>query len=102
LMARIKESNTKISMLVANNKGTFLKKAQGRITFTCIDGDLVEKAIKNVLNSDEGHKIWLKSEGVDSKGDVVSIFNFEWTLKKKLHSSIKNILIKMEIICNKL
>lgn len=83
VMARVKESNQKISMLVANNKGTFLKKAQGRITFKCIDGDLVEKAIKNTLASAEGEKIWMKSEGVDSIGDVVSVFNFEWTLKKK-------------------
>ncbi len=83
VMARIKESNQKISMLVANNKGTFLKKAQGRITFTCIEGDLVEEAIKNTLASGEGQKLWMKSEGVDSKGDVVSVFDFEWTLKKK-------------------
>lgn len=83
IMAKIKESNQNISMLVANNRGTFLKKAQGRITFKCIDGDLVERAIKNTLASAEGEKLWMKSEGVDSKGDVVSVFNFEWTLKKK-------------------
>lgn len=83
VMAKIMESNQNISMLVANNKGTFLKKAQGRITFNCIDGDLVEIAIKNTLANAEGEKFWMKSEGVDSKGDVVSVFNFEWTLKKK-------------------
>lgn len=83
VMAKIKESNQNISMLVANNKGTFLKKAQGRITFTCIDGALVEEAIKYTLAGGEGQKLWMKSEGVDSKGDVVSVFNFEWTLKKK-------------------
>lgn len=83
VMAKIKESNQNISMLVANNKGTFLKKAQGRITFTCIDGALVEEVIKYTLAGGEGQKLWMKSEGVDSKGDVVSVFNFEWTLKKK-------------------
>ncbi len=83
VMTKVKENNQKISMLVANNKGTFLKKAKGRITFTCNDGHLVEEAIKNTITNADGEKLWMKSEGVDSQGDVVSVFYFEWTLKKK-------------------
>jgi hypothetical protein len=45
VMYQIKKSNKKISMLVANNKSNFTKKATGRITFTCLDGDKIETAI---------------------------------------------------------
>ncbi len=83
VMASIKETNQNISMLVANNKATFLKKAKGKITFICTDGDLLKKTINNVLVNEEGQTIWMKSEGVDAVGDVVSVFEFEWTLRKK-------------------
>ena len=42
VMMQIKKSGKKISMLVANNNGNFTKKATGRITFTCLDGDKIE------------------------------------------------------------
>lgn len=83
VMAKIKGSNKNISMLVANNKATFSKKARGRITFTCADGTLVDEAIGKTIFSGEGQTVWMKSEGKDAAGDVVSVFEFEWTLKVK-------------------
>lgn len=83
VMSCIKDSNRKISMLVANNKATFLKKATGRITFTCDDGQLIKKAINETIESGEGKTVWVKSEGVNKDGIIVSVFEFEWTLKVK-------------------
>ena len=83
VMAKIKESNKNISMLVANNRATFTKKAKGRILFTCNDGQLIHAAIHKTISTGEGQTIWMKSEGKDAAGDVVSTFEFEWTLKVK-------------------
>lgn len=83
VMAKIKESNKNISMLVANNRATFSKKAKGRILFTCNDGALINQAIDKTISTGEGQTIWMKSEGKDAAGDVVSAFEFEWTLKVK-------------------
>jgi hypothetical protein len=83
VMAKIKESNKNISMLVANNRATFTKKARGRILFTCTDGALINQAIDKTISTVEGQTIWMKSEGKDAAGDVVSTFEFEWTLKVK-------------------
>ncbi|OAB77375.1 DUF4442 domain-containing protein [Cochleicola gelatinilyticus] len=83
VMAKIKESNERISMLVANNKATFTKKATGRITFTCNDGHLVSEAISKTVATGEGQTIWMKAIGVNSDGVTVSQFDFEWTIKKK-------------------
>ena len=85
VMAAIKESDQRISMLVANNKASFSKKAKGRIMFTCEDGIKVKEAIKEAVKTGEGQTIWMKSQGVDKTGDVVSTFEFEWTIKKKQH-----------------
>ncbi|QQX75846.1 MULTISPECIES: DUF4442 domain-containing protein [Aequorivita] len=83
IMAKIKESNKKISMLVANNSATFTKKARGRILFTCTDGVMINEAINKTIATGKGQTIWMKSVGKDMAGDVVSTFEFEWTLKVK-------------------
>ena len=83
VMYQIKKSGKKISMLVANNKGNFSKKATGRITFTCNEGHLIEEAINKTIATGEGQTIWLKSIGVDEKGDKVSEMDFEWSVRIK-------------------
>lgn len=83
VMSYIKNSGQNISMLVANNKASFLKKATGRITFKCIDGLKVKEVIEQTLATGEGQTCWMKAEGVNKEGIVVSIFEFEWTVKVK-------------------
>jgi hypothetical protein len=83
VMYHIKKSGKKISMLVANNKGNFSKKARGRITFVCNDGHLIEEAIAEAIASGEGQTFWMSSIGKDASGDQVSHMEFEWSIKVK-------------------
>ena len=83
VMRSTQESGEKISMLVANNKGNFTKKATGRITFTCNDGQKVNEAIQQTIATSEGQTVWLKSIGTNEKGEQVSEMDFEWTVKIK-------------------
>ncbi len=83
VMIQIKKSRKQISMLVANNKGNFTKKATGRITFTCNEGHLIETAIEKAIATGEGQTVWLKSVGADALGNQVSELCFEWSLKLK-------------------
>ena len=83
VMYHIKESGKKISMLVANNKGNFTKKATGRITFTCNDGHLIQDAIKKTIETGEGQTFWMKSIGINEKGEQVSKMDFEWSIRVK-------------------
>lgn len=84
VMYHIKKSGRKISMLVANNKGNFTKKATGRIKFTCVDGHLIEDAIKQTIATGEGQTFWMKSLGVNEKGEQVSEMDFEWSIRIKI------------------
>lgn len=83
VMYHIKKSGKKISMLVANNKGNFTKKARGRIMFTCNDGHLIEEAIARAIATGEGQTFWMHSFGKDEAGDQVSHMEFEWSIKVK-------------------
>lgn len=83
VIIQIKKSGKNISMLVSNNNGNFSKKATGRITFTCNDGNQIEAAIQKTIATGEGQIIWMKSIGKDEKGDQVSELNFEWSIRIK-------------------
>ena len=83
VMKKIKESELRISMLVANNNASFSKKATGKIVFECTEGAKIDDAIKTAINTKEGQTVWLNANGVNEDGVEVSNFNFEWTLKVK-------------------
>ena len=81
VMFQIKQSGKSISMLVAQNKSVFTKKATGRITFTCNQGSLIKETIQKAVDTNEGQTIWLTSIGKNEKGEQVSEMQFEWTIK---------------------
>ena len=83
VMDKIRLSGKKVSMLVANNKATFSKKATGRITFTCRDGEKIARTLEKAIESGEGQTCWMSAIGVNEEGITVSVFDFEWTLKVK-------------------
>ena len=83
LIAKIRESGQPVSMLVANNRAHFSKKARGRLRFRCTDGAALEAAVREALASGEGRTVWVRSEGRDESGDLVSSFEFEWTVRGK-------------------
>jgi hypothetical protein len=82
-MRHIRQAGKPISMLVANNKATFTKKATGRITFTCADGHKIQEALNKTIETGEGQTFWMNSKGVNKEGITVSDFSFEWTVKLK-------------------
>ncbi len=83
MMRQIRENGKRISMLVLNNNASFTKKATGRITFSCDQGNEVSDAIQKTIETGEGQTVWMKSVGVNEDGVVVSTFNFEWTVRVK-------------------
>jgi hypothetical protein len=80
---QIQKSGRKISMLVANNKSNFSKKATGRITFVCNEGHLIANAVQQTIATGEGQTFWMKSIGTNEEGVQVSEMDFEWSLKLK-------------------
>ena len=83
VLDKINESGKKVSMLVTNYSGSFTKKAVGRIIFVCNDGLLIERALKNTLETGEAQSLEMKSVGTDEVGDQVSVYTFEWSIRLK-------------------
>lgn len=83
VIKKIRESEKSISMLVTNHVGSFSKKATGKITFTCLDGELIQNALDETIKTGEGQTIKMKSIGVNESGEEVSSYEFEWSVRLK-------------------
>ena len=83
VMKKIRESKKKISMLVVHQEGDFLKKATGRITFNCEQGQRIDKAIQTSIDTGEGQTFILQADGFNEQYEKVSSFEFTWSIKVK-------------------
>ncbi len=83
VMKQIDKSGKKISMLVTKQNGTFTKKATGKITFICNDGEIIKQAIDKTIATGEGQNIVMTAEGFNEEYESVSKFEYEWSVKVK-------------------
>ncbi|MEN3324383.1 DUF4442 domain-containing protein [Mariniflexile soesokkakense] len=86
MMTKIKDSGKRVSMLVTSNSATFTKKATGKITFTCNEGNLIDVALQKTIETGEGQIVKMTSVGVNEEGVEVSTFVFDWSIKAKTNS----------------
>lgn len=82
-MMHVYKSNPAVSMLVVNLEADFTKKAVGKITFTCHDGQMIQEAADRTKQTGEGVTFTATSIGIDEKGDQVAAFRFTWSMKAK-------------------
>lgn len=83
VMKQIQDSGKKISMLVTEQKGVFTKKAKGKITFICKDGDKIKTAIDKTITTGEGQILVMTAEGFNEEYESVSKFEYTWSIKVK-------------------
>ena len=83
LKCTIRKSKQAVSMLVLKNQAVFKKKAKGLIKFHCTQRNQAVAAVEKAIAGGQPVTVTLKSVGTDAVGDIVSEFEFEWSLKKK-------------------
>jgi hypothetical protein len=75
-----------VSILVTGIEGTFIKKATDTTTFTCEDGEALQAAILQTLETREGVEVETRSVGRNRAGDEVCRFVITWSLKVRERS----------------
>jgi hypothetical protein len=83
VMKEIAACKKKISMLVTTQTGNFTKKAIGKITFVCNEGDKIRETIDRAISSGEGQTIVMTAEGFNEDYESVSKFEYTWSIKLK-------------------
>ncbi|MBC94852.1 MAG: thioesterase [Euryarchaeota archaeon] len=68
----------KLRMFVVGTEAKFIKRAKGRITFTCNDVAAARQAIEESMDTGEAVERDFVSIGKDSSGEVVSEWVFKW------------------------
>lgn len=75
--------NPGVSMLLIHAEGNFLKKATGKIIFTCTDGLLVNEAVDKAISTGEATTVRCHSIGKNEKQEIVADFYFTWSFKAR-------------------
>ncbi|MFT5055727.1 MAG: hypothetical protein ACI80H_000431 [Pseudoalteromonas distincta] len=73
--------DTRFSMLLLNVRANYHKKAVGKITFSCEEGNRVDTYMKNMLANTAGETIELDVKATNESGDLVADFVFVWSCK---------------------
>ena len=83
LLAMLAIEKEDVSMLVVGMQARFMKKAKGKIVFTCEDGIKISKAVQNAILTGEGQEVLAISKGYNEEGDIVAEFDILWSFKKR-------------------
>ena len=82
-MAHLYKRNPAVSMLVVKVESEYFKKATGRTTFICEDGEAMLSAIEESTATGEGRIVKARSIGKNADGDIVAEFYITWSFKAK-------------------
>ena len=81
IINKIKESEKNIAMLLIKNEASYSKKATGRVSFECHEGDLIDAVIKEAIKTGKGQTVTLNVIGRNSNDEEVSEFKFTWSMR---------------------
>lgn len=82
-MSSLYKRNPAVSMLVVKVESEYFKKATGLTSFTCKDGQLFQDVVEQCIRTNEAATVRAKSEGVNSKGEIIAEFYITWSFKVK-------------------
>lgn len=82
-MANTYGREPKVSMLLTEITGEYLKKATGITSFICRDGIALRDAIEEAIATNGSNVITIHSMGTNEVGELVASFNLTWSFKTK-------------------
>jgi hypothetical protein len=83
-MANIYKHNPPVSMLVLKTEASFLKKATGKILFTCLNGTDITHVVEDAIATGDGKTITCQSTGRNEAGEIVAEIYCTWSFKAKV------------------
>lgn len=82
-MMYLYKAQPSVSMLVVSMEADFLKKAVGKITFTCSDGAGIAAAVAQAQSTGLGSTMQTLSVGRNEQGEEVARFRITWSYKAR-------------------
>ena len=82
LMA-LKGTDADVALIIVDLKAEFVKKAQSKITFSCVDYDKIASAVAQLKQVDDTVMVTAKTTGRDVEHNEVASFYFTWSFKRR-------------------
>ncbi|NOR42690.1 MAG: thioesterase [Gammaproteobacteria bacterium] len=82
LMA-LKGSDADIALIIVELKAEFVKKAQSKVTFSCVDFDKITNAVAQLKCTGDIAMVTARTTGRDVDDNEVANFYFTWSFKRR-------------------
>ena len=82
-LSSVQTMDSNIAFIITGMEGEFLKKAKGKIKFKCLEGEKIFKAVRKAVQSSDPVVETVQTIGYNDADDIVAIFNFKWSFKKR-------------------
>ena len=80
-LTALKGNEKNIAYIIVDLKAEFFKKAQSKVTFSCLDYDKFHNAISQLSQPDDTVTVTAKTVGRDVENNEVAVFYFTWSFK---------------------
>ena len=80
-MAHLHKRKPSVSMLVVKVESEYFKKATGKTTFICEDGQLIKQAIEETIRTGEPSSVRAAAPGLNHREETVALFHITWSFK---------------------
>ena len=82
-LTAVEGMNPSVALILTNMKADFIKKAIGRTTFTCTDGEKLFRAVNHAVVTKKPQVQTVSTSGCDLTGEIVAQFEFTWSFKQR-------------------
>ncbi|MEQ8533794.1 MAG: hypothetical protein RIB86_18210 [Imperialibacter sp.] len=79
----ITDRSPSVATIIVDLKAEFPKRATGKTTFTCEDGQRIFDAVELAISSGQPQTVTAKTTGTLQDGTIVSVFHFTWSFKQR-------------------
>ena len=83
VMLALKGFEIDTALIIVDLKAEFVKKAQSKIIFTCLDYAKIYDAVAQLKRAGDTAAVTVKTAGKDINGDEVTVFYFTWSFKRR-------------------
>ncbi|HMO41055.1 MAG TPA: DUF4442 domain-containing protein [Saprospiraceae bacterium] len=77
------QGHSRVSMLITHIEADFVKKANGRTVFTCEEGDKIQRAVQQAIDTQTAQTVRVTTIGRNAAAEVVAQATLTWSFKLK-------------------
>jgi acyl-coenzyme A thioesterase PaaI-like protein len=83
ILLALKAADANVALIIVGMKVDFVKKAQSKITFTCVEYESILNAIAQLKQAGDTAALTIKTVGRDVDENEVATFYFTWSFKRR-------------------